>query len=72
MALRVAEATLARGGALVAKVFMGGDFPPLRRELAERFDDVKVVRPEATRERSYEVYLVGKGFRGEAAPAQIR
>jgi 23S rRNA (uridine2552-2'-O)-methyltransferase len=72
MALRVAEATLARGGALVAKVFMGGDFPPLRRELAERFDDVKVVRPEATRERSYEVYLVGKGFRGKAAPAQIR
>jgi 23S rRNA (uridine2552-2'-O)-methyltransferase len=72
MALRVAEATLTRGGALVAKVFMGGDFPDLRREFAERFDEVHVVRPEATREHSYEVYLVGKGFRGEVAGPQIR
>jgi len=72
MALRVAGATLTRGGALVAKVFMGGDFPSLRREFAERFEEVHVVRPEATREHSYEVYLVGKGFRGEAALPGIR
>ncbi len=63
MALRVAEDTLAQGGALVAKVFMGGEFPALRREFAERFDEVHVVRPEATREHSYEVYVVGKGLR---------
>jgi len=25
---------------------------------------VNVVRPQATRERSYEVYLLGRGFRG--------
>lgn len=67
MALRVAEATLARKGALVAKVFMGGDFPILKREFAERFDEVHVARPAATREHSFEVYLVGKGFRGRAA-----
>ncbi len=64
MALRVAEDTLARGGALVAKVFMGGDFPALRGEFAERFAEVHVVRPEATREHSFEVYVVGKGYRG--------
>lgn len=64
MALHVAEETLAHGGALVAKVFMGGDFPALRKEFAERFTEVHVVRPEATREHSYEVYVVGKGFRG--------
>ncbi len=67
MALRVAEETLARGGALVAKVFMGGDFPVLRREFAERFAEVHVVRPEATREHSFEVYVVGKGFRPAGA-----
>jgi 23S rRNA (uridine2552-2'-O)-methyltransferase len=68
MALRVAEATLRRGGAFVAKVFMGGDFPALKKELQERFETVQVVRPKATRESSYEVYVLGKGFR----PLEIR
>jgi 23S rRNA (uridine2552-2'-O)-methyltransferase len=63
-ALRVAEATLERGGAFVAKVFMGGDFPVLKKELQARFETVQVVRPQATRESSYEVYVLGKGFRG--------
>jgi 23S rRNA (uridine2552-2'-O)-methyltransferase len=62
-ALRVAEATLERGGAFVAKVFMGGDFPALKKELEARFATVQVVRPQATRESSYEVYVLGKGFR---------
>jgi 23S rRNA (uridine2552-2'-O)-methyltransferase len=66
MALRVAEATLTRGGALVAKVFMGGDFALLKAEFAGRFAEVHVARPQATRESSYEVYLVGKGFKGLA------
>jgi 23S rRNA (uridine2552-2'-O)-methyltransferase len=63
-ALRVAEATLERGGAFVAKVFMGGDFPALKKELQACFETVQVVRPQATRESSYEVYVLGKGFRG--------
>jgi 23S rRNA (uridine2552-2'-O)-methyltransferase len=63
-ALRVAAGTLERGGALVVKVFMGGDFPVFRREVQARFDRVEVVRPRATREHSYEVYVVGTGFRG--------
>lgn len=63
-ALRVAEGTLKLGGALVAKVFMGGDFPAYRREVQERFERVEVARPRATREHSYEVYLVGTGFLG--------
>jgi 23S rRNA (uridine2552-2'-O)-methyltransferase len=62
IALQVAEATLERGGAFVAKVFMGGDFPALKKELQARFADVHVVRPQATRESSYEVYVLGKGF----------
>lgn len=64
VALRVAEATLEPGGAFVAKVFMGGDFPALKKELQGRFETVQVVRPQATRESSYEVYVLGKGFRG--------
>jgi 23S rRNA (uridine2552-2'-O)-methyltransferase len=64
MAMRTAEATLKRGGALVAKVFMGGDFPELRREFSLLFDEVHVIRPEATRDSSYEVYILGKRFKG--------
>jgi 23S rRNA (uridine2552-2'-O)-methyltransferase len=64
MALSVADQLLARGGAFVAKVFMGGDFPVLKKEIATRFDKVQVARPHATREASYEVYVVGTGYHG--------
>jgi 23S rRNA (uridine2552-2'-O)-methyltransferase len=63
MALAVACETLEQGGAFVAKVFMGGDFPGLKKELAEKFSGVHVARPMAVRDSSYEVYIVGTGFR---------
>ncbi len=64
-ALAIARHTLKPGGAFVTKVLMGGDFPLFRREVAALFDDVHVARPQATREHSYEVYVVGKGFAGD-------
>ena len=64
MALSVAGDTLKLGGALVVKVFMGGDFPVFQKEMRDRFGKVEVVRPEATRERSFEVYVLGRDFRG--------
>ncbi len=67
MALQIAGATLREGGAFVAKVFVGGDFPELKQELRASFSSVHIVRPEATRESSYELYVVGTGFRGAAA-----
>lgn len=66
IALAVAEQTLERGGAFVAKVFMGEDFPLLKKELQARFESIHIVRPEATRESSYEIYVLGKGFRARA------
>jgi 23S rRNA (uridine2552-2'-O)-methyltransferase len=47
------------GGAFVAKLFMGGDFEEFRGQVRAAFEDVKVVRPDATRAASVEVYLVG-------------
>jgi 23S rRNA (uridine2552-2'-O)-methyltransferase len=64
MALQVARETLRLGGSFVVKVFMGGDFPAFRKEVEPFFERVQVARPEATRERSYEVYVVGKSFNG--------
>jgi 23S rRNA (uridine2552-2'-O)-methyltransferase len=73
MALQIAEATLREGGAFVAKVFVGGDFPALKQELRARFAAIHIVRPEATRESSYELYVVGTGFRGASpSPAPAR
>lgn len=63
MALEVARATLRRGGGFVTKVFMGGDFPAFKKEVAGHFAKVHVVRPKATREHSFECYVVGTGFR---------
>ncbi len=64
MALGVARETLRPGGAFVTKLFMGGDFPVFREEVRARFERVDVAKPQATREHSYEVYVVGKGFKG--------
>jgi 23S rRNA (uridine2552-2'-O)-methyltransferase len=64
MALSVAGETLKLGGGFVVKVFMGGDFPLFQKETRARFGKVEVVRPEATRERSFEVYVVGRDFKG--------
>jgi len=63
MALAIAGDTLKLGGSFVVKVFMGGDFPIFQKEMRARFGKVDVVRPEATRERSFEVYVVGREFK---------
>jgi 23S rRNA (uridine2552-2'-O)-methyltransferase len=70
MALRTAEETLKLGGSFVTKVFMGGDFPLFRAEVKARFDKVEIARPKATREHSYEVFVVGRGFLGRPDPVR--
>jgi 23S rRNA (uridine2552-2'-O)-methyltransferase len=58
-ALELARVRGAQGSSFVTKLFMGGDFTPYREQLREAYEEVKVVRPEATRGGSMEVYLVG-------------
>lgn len=59
VALDVARVRGRQGGHFIAKLFMGGDFEQFRTDLRALFSDVKVVRPEATRGASMEIYLVG-------------
>lgn len=63
-ALELATGVLAPGGAFVAKIFQGGEFPEAKNAVQARFEKVRVVRPQATRTESTEVFLVGLGFRG--------
>lgn len=58
-ALDIARRRGRSGGHFIAKLFMGGDFERFRDEVRALFEDVKVVRPEATRGASMEIYLVG-------------
>jgi 23S rRNA (uridine2552-2'-O)-methyltransferase len=62
-ALRLCGELLAPGGSFVAKVFEGGDFESYLRAVRAAFAKVKLVRPEATRGRSFEIYVVAQGHR---------
>jgi 23S rRNA (uridine2552-2'-O)-methyltransferase len=61
-AFGVARDVLEPGGDLVVKVFDGRDLDDLRADIDETFEYVRDVRPDASRDASSEVYLVGKGY----------
>jgi len=60
-AFETALALLTPGGDVVAKVFEGPDVDDLRADVDEEFEYVRSVHPEASRDASSELYLVGKG-----------
>jgi len=64
-ALRRAVHFLAPAGAFVGKIFQGPDVDKLRKRMQQRFSEVKLVKPEGSRQESLEIYLVGKGFAPE-------
>jgi 23S rRNA (uridine2552-2'-O)-methyltransferase len=61
-----AASVLRPGGHFVAKVFQGGAEGELLTELKRRFITVQHVKPPASRAGSVELYLVARGFRGDA------
>jgi len=54
---------LRRGGSFVMKVFEGETFPTLLARIRTLFADVKVIKPQATRDVSREVFVTAKRFR---------
>lgn len=63
LALDMAKDVLAKGGAFVVKVFQGEGFDEYLREIRRLFTTVKVRKPEASRGRSREVYIVATGYK---------
>lgn len=59
MALTTAEQILKPGGYFVCKIFQSNDFDQFRNELKKKFAKIDVLKPESTRTRSYEIFLVG-------------
>jgi len=61
--IEISKKTLRPHGDLLLKVFDGGTFPNFIKEAKVLFKEVKVVKPEASRSRSREVYVLCKGFK---------
>lgn len=64
LALDLARQTLRPGGHFLAKVFQGEGFDEFLKELRGSFTRVVTRKPEASRARSREVYLLAEGFKG--------
>ncbi len=64
LAADFAARVLRTGGDLVMKVFMGEGFEALVRDLRRGYDKVHTRKPEASRSRSPECYLLARGWRG--------
>ncbi len=64
LALEFARERLKSGGDMLVKVFQGSGFDGLRREMEELFTSVAVRKPDSSRDRSAEVYLLCRGRRG--------
>ncbi|MGB0468645.1 MAG: 23S rRNA (uridine(2552)-2'-O)-methyltransferase RlmE [Pontibacterium sp.] len=64
LALDMARQVLKPGGTFLAKVFQGEGCDEYIKDMRQSFDKVITRKPEASRPRSREVYLLGKGFKG--------
>ena len=63
LALSLAQDVLKGGGAALIKVFQGAGVEEFVRSARARFGKVKLVKPEASRSRSPEMYLLAMQFR---------
>lgn len=65
LAVDMADQILKPGGALVAKVFHGDGFDELLKATRSKFKKVQIRKPDASRARSKEQYLVAKDFKAQ-------
>ncbi|AKJ41069.1 23S rRNA (uridine(2552)-2'-O)-methyltransferase RlmE [Pragia fontium] len=61
LALEMSRDVLAPGGSFLVKVFQGEGFDEYLREIRSMFNKVKIRKPDASRARSREVYIVATG-----------
>src|SRR5215831_18013075 len=63
LALEMAGRVLKPGGHALIKVFQGSGFAELLKDARRRFGRVRLLKPEASRARSPEIYLLAMQFR---------
>ncbi|XP_055984461.1 rRNA methyltransferase 2, mitochondrial [Sorex fumeus] len=68
--LALAPGLLQPGGTFLCKIWAGSQTRCLQRRLAENFQRMRTVKPEASRKESSEVYLLATQYRGGKGPVQ--
>ena len=63
MAIDFCGVQLKAEGAFLVKVFQGGEFAAILREMKLKFREVKTIKPAASREESRETYLLARGVK---------
>ncbi len=63
LALDTAQTVLSKGGTFLIKMFQGVGFEEYKKEVAGCFTKVVIRKPNASRARSKEVYILAKGFK---------
>jgi len=61
MALDFARSRLAPGGVFLVKTFQGAGYPDFRKQMMQAFSTVVSRKPAASRDRSSEQFLLGRG-----------
>jgi 23S rRNA (uridine2552-2'-O)-methyltransferase len=64
LALDMCRSVLIKEGGFIVKVFMGADFDAFMKEVKTQFKVVKTRKPDSSRARSKEVYIVATGYKG--------
>lgn len=63
-AFGIARELLVNKGSMVLKVFEGEDFPVLLRDVKRAFRRAQGHKPAATRDESWEMFVVARGYQG--------
>ncbi len=62
-ALRLVQKLLKAQGHFLAKIFQGSEFHSLLQEVKRQFEWVKVVKPDASKKQSKEIYILAMRFK---------
>ena len=65
LALDLATRVLKPGGDFLIKIFQGEGFDVYLKDARQKFDKVTMLKPDSSRDRSREQYLLARGYRGE-------
>ena len=66
LALDLSTRVLKPGGDFLIKIFQGEGFDEFHKSVRQQFEKVQMRKPNSSRDRSREQYLLGRGFRGRS------
>ena len=62
--IEIIDNILKNNGNLIMKAFQGEAYQEIIKNLKKKFRNVKTTKPNSSRKRSAEMYVIARGFRG--------